>query len=1424
MSFEMPVVDRRRPLHALVCALMLAALAVLLVVPALARAEERLPLIDKTEALGPGISLHHLKSLGQGGWQDEQVLTVHLDQAGVGTDLLTAGAVAKGGPLSTAANKAGAVAGVNGDFFDIGNSTAAEGGEVENGQLVKSASLSRSAANHIGVSKSGIAQLANLAIEASAGFGGEAHPVLSINAAEGAGVPANGMVAYTPAWGTYSRARGFVGVTDLAEALVVNGKVVSIDPSGAEANQIPAGGFALVGREAAAAKLRELAVGDEVTLTYGLSDAAAKELRFAIGDGGTIVENGAAKAALDSSIAPRTAAGFKDGGHTLVLATWDGPGGTGHGGIGIDVEAAELAEEGVETAVNLDGGGSTTMVARALGAGEATVRNTPSDGGERSDPNGIGVFVEPGDGQVHHLYLRPGAGDAAAGESLRVFPGMHRTVDAYATDSNDTPVALTPGEVHWSTNQGSVEAGRFLAPQGAHGNVAVRANADSSQADTDVRVLDPVQTIELSTERLAIAEAKPAEAVTIKVDGRDDEGFTAPIEPEDLGLEYEHDVIEVIPDGGELKIVPLSSGATDLTVTAGGKSTVLPVTVGVESVVVYKFDDEVTTHWKTNSTNNAEVTLSKTAEGLKVDFGAMRNFGITATAATGRIAFPGQPLRVRLKMKSSVPVPKANGGLLYLGYYDGNGVAKGPFASGGLEASGEWQYATWELPANTVFPITVSSFQGINTSVAEQRAGSFVLGQFEADVPTSIDLPEEAPPTADPLISDTGKLPSGGSDFQFATLSDIQFTADNQGLTEVARTAIRRIRQTDPDLLILNGDVTDRGLPQDLSLARTVLEESGCEIVAPTETKPADYAPAPGAEKIPCYYVPGNHESYGLNNVQETLANFEAHFGTPYRYFDHKGTRFILLASSLGTLRGTAWQQLPMFREALDTAVSDPSVHNVMVFAHHPVDDPLSTKSSQLGDREEVALIEKMLTDFREASGKGAAMVGSHAQIAHVERREGVPYTVLPSSGKDPYGTPDAGGFTGWVDWAIDPEDGATQQWLTGDVRAFAQSIDLNAPATVEVATSGALSGSIVQPEGVNSGTRVVPLRYPMSVEWGGSSNLAIGSGTAAIAAARAAGKDAILDPATGALTGLHAGSVEVSVTNDTMRPYTDAASLAPITETKTVQIVPNTGPGPVLSANTPVFPLTPIGFTSPGEVVTVTNSGDQPLVVSGVSIKATDPASRGEFTLADDACTGLTVQPGGTCSVLVRYAPGRAGVTSQEALVFTTNTAAGSEEVPLSATSTVLPEGGPEGPEGPAGPSGPAGPVGPAGPKGDNGAAGPKGGNGAPGPAGPRGPQGSQGPKGAPGRDATVRCEVGGGHGAKGVKVTCKVTLDAKGSRADARKLSHRAAKLLRGGKVVATGTVAHLLASRSLEPGVYTMQVRTGSHEVTRLKVRIG
>ncbi|WP_235877108.1 phosphodiester glycosidase family protein [Saccharopolyspora terrae] len=51
-----------------------------------------------------------------------------------------------------------------------------------------------------------------------------------------------------------------------------------------------------------------------------------------------------------------------------------------------------MASLGAADAVNLDGGGSTTMAVRTPDTPHATVRNAPSDGEQRQVPNGIGVF------------------------------------------------------------------------------------------------------------------------------------------------------------------------------------------------------------------------------------------------------------------------------------------------------------------------------------------------------------------------------------------------------------------------------------------------------------------------------------------------------------------------------------------------------------------------------------------------------------------------------------------------------------------------------------------------------------------------------------------------------------------------------------------------------------------------------------------------------------------------------------------------------------------------------------------------------------------------------------------------------------------------------------------------------------------------
>ena len=225
-----------------------------------------------------------------------------------------------------------------------------------------------------------------------------------------------------------------------------------------------------------------------------------------------------------------------------------------------------------------------------------------------------------------------------------------------------------------------------------------------------------------------------------------------------------------------------------------------------------------------------------------------------------------------------------------------------------------------------------------------------------------------------------------------------------------------------------------------------------------------------------------------------------------------------------------------------------------MVFAHHPMDDPAETDASQLGDRNEVALIEKMLTDFRAHSNKGVAMVGSHAQIADVHRDRGRAVHGAAVLGQGPVRHAGSRRLHRLAATGRSTKDAsAAQQWLTADVRAFAQSITLDAP---DVARGGRQRAA----RAARSCSRRASPTARASCRCATRCRSTAAARTTSPSAPtsrppRRAGKAAILDPLTRKLTGLRTGDVTVRVTNDSMREYTDEASLAPITTEKTIHV-----------------------------------------------------------------------------------------------------------------------------------------------------------------------------------------------------------------------------------------------------------------------------
>ncbi|MET8665478.1 phosphodiester glycosidase family protein [Streptomyces tendae] len=210
------------------------------------------------------------------------------------------------------------------------------------------------------------------------------------------------LVTFTPEYG--ARTPGGEGVEAVLDA---HERVVELrSPRG---GTIPPGGSSIQATGERVADLTALArVGDRLSVSTTLLDARGRRIspspRTDIVNGGPeLVRDGRIHVtpATDGMVHPddpswyygwvhkrnpRTLAGVDAAGRT-VLVTADG---RGTGSLGLSIgESAEVAKSlGLRDAVNLDGGGSTTMVA------EGTVLNSPSDAaGER--PVGDALLILP---------------------------------------------------------------------------------------------------------------------------------------------------------------------------------------------------------------------------------------------------------------------------------------------------------------------------------------------------------------------------------------------------------------------------------------------------------------------------------------------------------------------------------------------------------------------------------------------------------------------------------------------------------------------------------------------------------------------------------------------------------------------------------------------------------------------------------------------------------------------------------------------------------------------------------------------------------------------------------------------------------------------------------------------------------------------
>lgn len=1058
---------------------------------------------EETTKIGPGMELTVFERFDPRGWLNGEVLTIDLGNHAVTTDLLFPGVITDAKPVSELTKLNGAVAGVNGDFFDINNTKAPSGVMIQNGNLLKGPQGAHTLA--AGVDEHGLGKITNIFLEGTVHLPSGSVELAALNQSS---IPVDGIGLYTSVWGEAQRPN--TGST--YEVTVRNGVVESTSEQ-VGSGKISEDCFILVGREAGAEQLRELSVGDEVSISYAPKVDGDFLMNFAIGGNIQIVKDGKVPADLDDTVtAPRSAVGFSKDGQTMILAVVDGRQ-IDSRGMTMKEIGEFMAEFGAHQALNIDGGGSSTMVARMPGDHDVKVVNNPSDGHERPVPNGIGVFVAEGSGVLKNFAVET---VIEKEYRSRIFPGLSRSFIGKGYDENFSPVEVD--NIKWKAipaNVGTFDRdGVFYAEKS--GKAEAQAQFRSAKGSMDITVLGSLERLEAMPSSLSLEMGR---TVQFSVYGFDKNGFQAPIEPRDIKLEYDETVITIEQnENGSFTVTPKKDGgATNIQISVLDKVLQLPVTVGLSTVRVSDF--ESLAGWEAAKFPDPVAASIELAEGRNGN-GIRLNYDFATTTATRAAYLQASPL---LELPGNVQHiglwvhGDGQGAWLRMVIEDASGTRYTLNLADSINWTG-WKYVETTLPEGIQYPVKLWRIYPVETDPARQYSGSVIFDDLSVKIPPPIDKVDNEIFIQDPIILQNESL--GKDRWKFAVLNDTQFVAaaPDSHEAQMARKALREIVAQKPEFLIINGDFVDTAWKEDFEFAKQMLDE---EV----------------GDAFPIYYTPGNHEIMGSGS----LDNFLAVFGANRYTFDHRGTRFILLDSSTGTFRTSDFEQLIELKEALEDAATNPKINNVVVLGHHPTRDPLPTKNSQLSDRKEAELIEKWLTRFRETSkGKGAIYISGHAHTVHLERVEGVPYMVTGSAGKSPYGAPANGGFYAWTMFGIDPTakreklfgpehaadlDRKDSEWIKAEVRPILESITINAPSSMTVGETVTISA-----DGHQAGNLTFPLRYPASVTWEGSKNVFVGTGKA-LERAKDSGKyNATFDPKIGELTALKSGSIELKV------------------------------------------------------------------------------------------------------------------------------------------------------------------------------------------------------------------------------------------------------------------------------------------------------
>lgn len=446
-----------------------------------------------------------------------------------------------------------------------------------------------------------------------------------------------------------------------------------------------------------------------------------KMIKSAISGWPVLVRNGKnIRKLIDEPRHPRTAIGYND--KEIILVTVDGRRAGWSRGMTL-YELAELMESAkCEEALNLDGGGSTTMWIRG------NIKNKPSDGKERSVANAFVIYSTAPKTRLSRLVIDP--------PELSILTNEEIQFTVKGQDKYFNPADLDITAVKWSVsdNVGSISPrGTFTsASYESVGFVKVSYGGLYTIADVRVYTAPPIFTIYPATVNLFEGETFQFRTIA------SDHGGRRIIGSYENRLKW-----EVTPGLGNIDnqgnfYAGKQTASGWVSVAIGDVVRRAKVTVGTVGKLVDGFERKSVWSFASFPDNTLKGEFLFTADAAyQGSFGGVLRYAFTDAAtlqacyAKTDIPVYGTPMGISVWVRGD-----GSSHELRLAYRDRRGKRfTVPFSENALKDSG-WHKVSAKIPPNTEFPIRIESIYILKDSEGKSsNSGSIKLDELTAHYP-----------------------------------------------------------------------------------------------------------------------------------------------------------------------------------------------------------------------------------------------------------------------------------------------------------------------------------------------------------------------------------------------------------------------------------------------------------------------------------------------------------------------------------------------------------------------------------------------------------------------------------------------------------------------------------------------------------------